>query len=115
MTPQTAPRQRTTYRCTFSLPCELAIAISRVAKHVGVSQSALLVELIGAPMADLLRLVELAPPPGDDSPDSMARLRGESVALVQRRVSEALEEASSLGQAPLFIGDLKDGLDDTPR
>jgi hypothetical protein len=110
-----APRVRTTYRCTFSLPCELAIAISRVSKHVGVSQSALLAELIGAPMADLLRLVELAPAPGDTSPESMARLRGESVSLVQRRVSEALDEAASIGQTPLFIGDLKDGLDDTPR
>ena len=75
-----------TYRATFSLPCDLATAISRVAKRMGISQSALLATVLTEPLADLESLLQLVPE--DPTPDQVLRLRGDSVAIIRQRMAE---------------------------
>jgi len=92
------------YRATFTLPAELAVGIATVAKRLGVSQSALLAEVLSEPMADLVRLVELMPPPGEAAtPETMRRLRGASVELIRQRVQEAQGEASQIETDPKLL------------
>lgn len=84
------PPPRRTYRCTYTLPVEMAHNISRIAKRLGVSQSALLATVMEEPIANLATLVDEIPPrpTGED----VKRLRGKSVELIKGIVDEALRD-----------------------
>ena len=62
----TAPPRAPNFRCSFSLPQQLARDLSTVAKAMGVSQSALLALLLEQPLSMLAKVVALAPPGGAD-------------------------------------------------
>lgn len=88
-------------RCSFSVPKQVADDLAYVSGLMGVSQSALLSELISDPvagMADMLRTTV-----GQDlaKPDVARRLRGESINYVQNAVSEFMHQLSDAegGQA----------------
>jgi hypothetical protein len=85
-----------TYVRSYSLPATVAVAIQRVASRLGVSQSALVVELIGQPVSDLEHMLDQLP--SSPSPDDVRRLRGESVALVKARVADAVAELEGAAQ-----------------
>lgn len=76
------------YRATFSLPAGTAVALNRVAKRLGVSQSALLGELLSEPIAALDAMLDSVPlqPTRDD----VLRARGRSAELVRSAVANAL-------------------------
>lgn len=92
LTPPPSAPERRTFRCTFTLPIPLAKAISEVAKGLGISQSALLAQVLDQPMQDLVRLLALAPPSGSP-PDAARRWAGSSADLIRQRVQEALRAA----------------------
>jgi hypothetical protein len=88
-------------RCTFSVPRQVADDLAYVSSLLGVSQSALLSELLSEPvagMADLLRSTV-----GEDlgKPEVARRLRGDSINYVQHAVSEFMHRLSDAegGQA----------------
>lgn len=90
---------RTTYRCTFTLPCKLATDISYVARRLGLSQSALLSTLLAEPIADISKLVAVLPIDQTSEPvvsSVVQRLRGASVDILKARIHEALEAARTL-------------------
>lgn len=89
------------YRCTFSLPRGLATDISQLAKSLRVSQSALLANLLTEPIAQLRVLADVLPraPASKVGPDVVRRLRGDSAALVNRAISDAVELAESLRES----------------
>lgn len=76
-------------RCSFSLPEQVSDDLRSVSARLGVTQSALLVQLLGWPLNDLARLVDSIPE--NPTPEDVRRLRGASVALIQSRVSEAMD------------------------
>lgn len=82
------------YRCTFTLPVPLATGIARIAKRIGISQSALLAQLLEEPIADLVALVQSIPE--DPTPGDVLRARGQSVDLIEQRVHEVLAAAAQL-------------------
>jgi hypothetical protein len=83
------------YRCSFTLPQDLALNISHCAKRLHISQSALLSVLFEEPLQDLRKLVDLLPETigGAD----VQRLRGTSEALIRERVKQALRTADAIG------------------
>jgi hypothetical protein len=90
-----------TYRATFTLPRELAKDLNHVAKMLGLSQSALLVQLLEQPMADLVRLVQTIPPDAAP-PEAARRLRTDSATRIREVVQDALRAADALeGKLPL--------------
>lgn len=78
-----------TYRASFTFPAPLAKDLTYTAQRLGVSQSALLVELLSQPityMADLMRsLPEFEVP----TEEQVKRARGDSVAVIRERIAEA--------------------------
>lgn len=86
------------YRATFSLPATLAKDISRLAKRMGVSQSALLAELLAAPIAAMLEVIDEIPPVGATQ-DDVKRAKGKSVSLIREAVRTTQELARELGDA----------------
>jgi hypothetical protein len=85
-----------TYVRSYSLPAQIAVAIQRVATHMNVSQSALVAELIGESVLQMEQMFRNTPV--DPSPEDVRRLRGESIALVQERVAEAVRNLESVEQ-----------------
>lgn len=78
-------------RMTFSLPALMGQRITRVAFRLGVSRSALVVQLLEQPVADLAELVGKVPERDEDiTPEVAMRLRGESAALVAKRIADAV-------------------------
>lgn len=78
---------RGSYRASFSLPVSLAVGINRVAKRLGVSQSAFVTELLSEAVADIERLLNLLPP--SPTSDDVLRLRGASASVIRARIREA--------------------------
>ena len=76
------------YRATFSLPADLAKDISHLAKRLGVSQSAMLTELLTEPVAAMRAVIDAIPQVGVTSVD-VKRARGKSVALIRDAVQQA--------------------------
>lgn len=76
-----------TVRVGVSLPESLLGDLSYVAGRLGITRSALLVQLCSEPASDLRSLVELVP----DNPteQDVKRLRGKSTELVELRVNQA--------------------------
>lgn len=77
------------YRCTFSLPVDTAKNLSFVAKRMGVSQSAVLANVLDEPLADLAALFRGLPAKPTEA--DVLRLRGASVDVIRLRVREALD------------------------
>jgi hypothetical protein len=76
------------YRATFSLPAELARNINRLAKRMGVSQSALLTELLTEPIDAMCGVIDEIPTAGA-TPDDVKRAKGKSIALIRDVVQQA--------------------------
>lgn len=85
-------------RMTITLPAELAGDIARVAGRFGITRSALLVQLLMEPMAELGKLVDMVPP--TPSAGDVKRFRGASIELIERVVGEAQEVADALDPNP---------------
>jgi hypothetical protein len=85
-----------TKRCSFSLPTKIASDLAFLSDTMGVSQSALLSQIAGESITMLSDLLRSA---GSDlsSPEVVKRLRGESVALIQREVSSYLSSMDKVG------------------
>ena len=87
MNTYTPPRPPGTYRATFSLPADLAVSINRVAGKLGISQSALLTELLNAPVTTLDQFLLSDPPP---SRDTALRFTAGSRDEIRHRILAAL-------------------------
>lgn len=90
----TSPDFVATYHCSYRLPRDLALDLSFIAKSLGVSQSGLLVELLTDPVTHLATLIRSVPP--NPTPEDVVRLRGQSVAVLKDRVSQALAQVGEL-------------------
>jgi hypothetical protein len=83
-------------RCSFTLPKDLAGMLDRVAKRLGMSQSALVALLLGEPIADIDKLLSLIP--ADIAPEQAARrMRGASADLLRDRVADMMDRARQSG------------------
>jgi len=94
-----------TYRCTFTLPRELAVSVNRLAKQFRMSQSALLALLLEEPIEALDRLAALVPMPDAHGvqrvhPDQVRRLRGASGDALRKAVREAMAAAEEIDPSP---------------
>jgi hypothetical protein len=69
----------------FTMPCSMWRDLSYVSIRAGVSRSALLVELLEQPLADLRAMMEAVP--ADPTPDDIVRARGQSRAIVDDRLA----------------------------
>lgn len=82
-------------RLTFSVPPDLARNLPRLAKRLGVSQSAVVSELLREPIAAMMAVLDELPPTPTKA--DVLRARGKSLAMIQQVVDEAsqlaLEEA----------------------
>lgn len=78
-----------TFRCSFTLPRDLAVDIAWVAKRMGVSQSAMLAHILTEPISDIRSLLETIPDT-EVQPGEARRFRGASADLVAKRIDEAL-------------------------
>lgn len=94
-----------TYRCSFTLPREMATSVNRIAKRFRMSQSALLTLLLEEPLEAIDKLSALLPVPEPDGttrmhPDRMRRLRGVAGDELRKAVKGALEAADAIDPAP---------------
>lgn len=85
-----SPR-KTAYRTTLTLPADLATGLNRVAKKMGVSQSALVTALLSEAVPDLERLLVLAPKSRTDA-DGIKRFRGASIDAITAAVAKTLKQ-----------------------
>ena len=76
------------FRATFSLPAKLAQDINRLAKRMGVSQSALLAELLTDPITSMCDIIDQIPTAGA-TPDDVKRAKGKSLAVIKEVVQQA--------------------------
>lgn len=76
------------YRASFTFPAPLARDISRLAKRLGVSQSAMLTELLTEPIAAMCSIIDTLPTAGATE-DDVRRAKGRSVALIKEVVDQA--------------------------
>lgn len=76
------------YRATFTFPAPLARDINRLAKRLGVSQSAMLTELLTEPVAAMCSIIDTLPSAGATE-DDVRRAKGRSVALIKDVVDQA--------------------------
>lgn len=72
-------------RCTMSLPSDLVEKLDKLSACVGISRSALVAELLGESVDILDSMIQAAAVP---SPENFHRLRGDSVRVVQEKVSK---------------------------
>lgn len=75
---------------SFTLPQSVLKDLTFVAKSLGVSQSALLGEVLGPPISDLRRIIEESGSSADGS--HIMRMRGASARIIAERVREALAQ-----------------------
>ena len=73
------------HRTSLSLPDDLSQDLRYLSQRMGISRSALVARLLAEPAADLRSLVEQVPENPD--PDTLLRLRGQSEALIDERLS----------------------------
>lgn len=86
-------------RCSFSLPSNVAADVASVSEAMGVSQSALVAQVLGDTISSMRELLSMSVPAGADtsSPEVMRRLRGDSVQFVQDRVSAFMDILDGMG------------------
>ena len=89
---------RETQVSSFTVPKPLARNLRHVAKRLGVTQSALVSELLGEPLVDLRKLVDLVPKSGKVTQEQILRLRGASADVVADRVRDALHSIAGSKQ-----------------
>jgi hypothetical protein len=93
--PQPArPKRKGVYGCSFSLPAELATNINFLARALGISQSALLTQLLYDPLNDLRHMLRdsgIVTPEGLEgaTKEQALRMRGASVDIIRQRVRDA--------------------------
>lgn len=76
-------------KTSLSLPADLAVDLNRLAKRLGITQSALVTALLWQAIPDLHSLLDVAPE--TDDPDSIKRFRGASIGYVLDAVSKFLK------------------------
>lgn len=81
------------HRTTLSLPPDLARNLAALSKRMGISQSAIVVELLQEPLAQVAAIMDDLPPA--PSPADVKRARGRSLALIE----EVMHEATTLAIA----------------
>ncbi len=81
-------------RCSFSVPKQVSDDLTYVSGLMGVSQSALLSELIAEPVASMAYMLRSTMGQDLTKPDVARRLRGESISYVQTAVSEFMHQLS---------------------
>lgn len=79
------PRTR---RTTFSLPTETLDRIERLARRMGVSQSAFVSELLSEPIAAMASIIDALPEQGATVGD-VKRARGRSLGFIRDAVTQA--------------------------
>lgn len=83
-------------RVTFTLPPSLVADLTFVSERVGVSRSAIVSDVLGQPLADLRQLLGAVPP--SPTAADVLRLRGDSEALIEARLSELRAALGGIGQ-----------------
>ena len=78
------------YRCTFTLPPAMALALAEVAKALGISQSAIVAYVLEEPVA---RLAAMLADGVSGRGDVAMRSSGRSAELVREIIREALAAA----------------------
>lgn len=78
------------YRVNLSLPSDMAVLLSKTAKQMGVSQSALVTSLLMEPLPLLFELT--AAPVDETSPESIKRFRGRSIDAITNMIGKVLKE-----------------------
>jgi len=78
-----------TTRMSFTVPMEVRRDLDYLSQRMGVSRSALLVQLIQQPVSDLRQLVRDVPK--TPSKGDMKRLRGRSEEIIEKRFSDVAE------------------------
>lgn len=85
-----------TRRTSFTLPAPLYSDISYVASRLGVSQSALLIQVISEPLSFMASTLKTIPPSETSNPDAVRRFRGESVDFVNHAYTDLMTQLDSL-------------------
>lgn len=75
-------------RVTFTMPASLARDINRLARRMGVSQSAFISELLTDPILAMCDVIDAIPETGATA-DDVKRARGKSVALIRDVIEQA--------------------------
>jgi hypothetical protein len=79
----------------------MATSIGRVAARLQVTRSGLITQLLGEPISELEKLVDLLPADASAAtPESIKRLRGASVEFIERAVRDALSVSAELDPSP---------------
>lgn len=87
-----------TFRCSLTLPSDLALELSTVAKALGISQSSLVTHLLTSPLGRLAMYLSLASPVevgGAEGAQRTLRLRGDSREQIRALIEQALSDAVS--------------------
>lgn len=71
-------------RMSFTVPPQIRADLDYLSTRLGVTKSALLVELLGSALHDLRSLVEMVP--DNPSPDELLRARGKSNEMIATRL-----------------------------
>ena len=82
-------------RQTFSLSSETVDNLDKIAKHLGVSKSALTNELLGQATGDILRIIDQLPA-GKSTNENKLRLRGASIDVIESRLSDLNDQVADL-------------------
>jgi hypothetical protein len=71
-------------RVSFTIPPEIRTDLDYLSTRLGVSKSALVSELLGAPLGDLRQLMEMVPE--NPTTEDLIRARGKSNSLIAHRL-----------------------------
>jgi hypothetical protein len=85
-----------TFRCSFTLPVDLATDLSDVAKSLGISQSSLVTHILHHPLTQLAMRVSVFDPVESDTTEGSKRtlrLRGASAEQIETLIRQALSDA----------------------
>lgn len=85
-----------TRRTSFTLPAPLYSDLSYVASRLGVSQSALLMQVISEPLAFMANTLQSIPPSETSNPDAVRRFRGESVEFVNHAYTDLMTQLDAM-------------------
>jgi hypothetical protein len=75
-------------RSTFSLSVQTSDDLRKASAQLGISRSALVEQMLSAGLSDLLRVLAQIPSSGSLTSGDAKRLRGESVRVIEDRLSE---------------------------
>jgi hypothetical protein len=75
---------QTMVRVSFTIPPQVRANLDHLSGRLGVSKSALITELLEAPLGDLRELMDLIPE--NPTPEDVLRARGKSNSLIAHRL-----------------------------